>query len=221
MIRALALALPLAAAATGASAFTIDFGESGSPSFCTASASGVGPAVACANSSYVLQSYGDVAGVVDVTYVAPRVGSDRSLRWWNTAYNNLYGVLWADGSDGDSLARIEFRAVNPADTVSLSAFTLGAYSNTTRGTTVTITTLDGVSLFSFAGPVGQGSTAATAFAPAVSAVGGLVLEWKDSAYNVGIDRISYAVTPVPEPAALALMLAGLGVVGAAARRRQG
>lgn len=37
----------------------------------------------------------------------------------------------------------------------------------------------------------------------------------------GIDNVSLTVTPVPEPETYALMLAGLGLVGVAVRRRQG
>lgn len=44
-------------------------------------------------------------------------------------------------------------------------------------------------------------------------------DWVLGGLSVG-DRISLTVTPVPEPGAVALMLAGLGVVGFVARRRK-
>ena len=222
MPRLIAVFLPLLAAATGAQAYTIDFGETGSPLICTGMASGLGAPVACGDYNYLSQSHGDVAGVSDITYSAPRAGSPTSLRWWSTGYNALYGVAWADGSDGNSQARVEIKAVQPTDIVTLSSFDLGAFPNTTRSTTVTVTTIGGGStLYTFAGQVGTGNSGnlPTTFAPDVSAAGGLWITWQDSAYNVGIDKISYSVSAVPEPAALALMLAGLGVVGLRARRR--
>lgn len=219
----LSAVLPLLlAGATGAQAYTIDFGEAGSPAICAALSSGLGSPIACGNYGYLSQSHGDVAGVSDISYSAPRFGSPISLRWWSGGYNSLYGVAWADGNDGNSQARVEIKAVNPTDIVTLSSFDLGAYPNTTRGTTVTVTTIGGGStLYTFGGSVGNGGSgnAPTTFTPNVSAAGGLWITWQDSAYNVGIDSISYNVTAVPEPAALALMLAGLGVVGLRARRR--
>jgi hypothetical protein len=52
-----------------------------------------------------------------------------------------------------------------------------------------------------------------------------VMNWSDTAYQTGLafDGITIAGTPipaVPEPESLAMMLAGLGLVGAIARRRQ-
>jgi len=44
-------------------------------------------------------------------------------------------------------------------------------------------------------------------------------DWLLGGLAVG-DRISLTVTPVPEPGAVALMLAGLGVIGFVARRRK-
>lgn len=42
-----------------------------------------------------------------------------------------------------------------------------------------------------------------------------------NARYVGVDNIAITITPVPEPTTLAMLLAGLGLVGATVRRRQG
>jgi len=42
----------------------------------------------------------------------------------------------------------------------------------------------------------------------------------NNARYVGVDNIAITITPVPEPTTLAMLLAGLGLLGAAARRRQ-
>ena len=106
------IAMALLSAAPWAQALSVDFGEGpANPALCTANADGTGAAVVCNNFSYISQDHGDVAGVVDLSYAAPRLNTGESLRWWAADYNNLFGVAWANGSDGDSLARIEIVAL--------------------------------------------------------------------------------------------------------------
>jgi hypothetical protein len=205
-----------------AQAAVLDFSNGpDAPLICSDTGDGLGALTVCSNYAYLSQSYGDVPGVADISYSAPRL-TGLSLRWWAADYNTLYGVAWADGGDGDSRARIEIAAMHPGDTVTLSRFDLGAYPASTLATTVNIYAIGGgAPLYSFSGNVGNGVISATPFAVNVSAVGGLWIEWQDSAFNVGIDNIEYSVGAVPEPAAGALMAAGLlGLAGRAARRRR-
>jgi PEP-CTERM motif len=214
-------AASLLAAASGAQALTIDFGSSGKPRFCSAMTDGTGPTVNCGNGGYISQSFGDVAGVADVTYSLPRLTSPTSLRWWDTGFNTLYGVAWADGSDANSQARIEIKALAPGQAVTLTSFDLGAYFNASRATTVNVYAIGSTTaLFSFSGLVGTSNGPATTFNPNITVAGGLWLEFKDSAYNVAIDNINYSVTaaPVPEPASVVMMLAGVGGLLVARRR---
>jgi hypothetical protein len=171
---------------------------------------GTGPLIACGNGSYLSQSYGDVAGLVDVDFSAPRLAAPTSLRWWDLSYNNLQGVAWADSSDANSLARIVIKAIDPTATVTLQSFDLGAYPSTTRNTNINVYAIGGgAPLYTFSGAVGNSTISATSFTPNISVVGGLWLEWADSAYNVGIDNIRYTISAVPEPTAAVLMLAGV------------
>lgn len=220
--RTLFAALPLALAATTASAFTLDFGNGPTqPSICSSAADGSGPMLSCADWSYLSQSYGDIAGVVDITYSAPRTNPLESLRWWAGSYNSLYGVLFASGSDGDSLARIEIRALQPEATVTLSGLDLGAFPNTTRGTQLAVYAIGGgTPLFSYTGNVGEAGDLPTHFTLDITAAGGLWIEYRDSAYNVGIDNINFSVSAVPEPETWALWAAGLAALGGLVRRRR-
>lgn len=209
-------------------ATSLDFGQGvPHPSICTGGVGGVGSAALCANGLSILQSYGDVPGVVDVSYSAPRASTGTNpvgLNWWSSGYNNLYGVLFATGSDANSLARIELQVLQLGQVLNLRHFDLGAFPSTTRETDVTITDLTtGTVLKSFNNFMAgnqQSNTASSFDFTDVSSTTGIRIEFADTALNVGIDNITYDIAPIPEPGTYALMLTGLGLVGCAVRRRR-
>ena len=202
---------------TVAQAGVIDFNPASA--VCNNSSTGNGSIVPCGDYGYIAQSYGDVAGVLDVQYSAPRL-TDTTLQWWDSDYNSLRGVAWAAGGDGNSKARIDLVPLN-GQGVTLTHFDIGAYANTTRGTTVTISAIGGPVLFSYVGNVGVlPANLPTSFDGSWSGANGIRIEWEDSAYNNGIDNITYemrGVSPVPEPAAFLMLIVGLICMGGITR----
>lgn len=213
-----AIAWSLWAACAAAQAGVIDFNAANV--VCSASADGYGASGACSNYSYISQSYGDVAGVLDVQYAATRLSDPYSLRWWDAGYNNLRGVAWADVSDANSAARIDLKPLN-GQAVTLTHFDIGAYPGTTRYTSVTVSAIGGPVLFSYGGNVGVlPANVASSFDGSWTSATGIRIEWQDSAYNNGIDNITYNISPVPEPAVFLMMLAGLVLLGGVAKRER-
>jgi hypothetical protein len=211
----------LALGASASQAYVLDFGNGPDAlPICSDNHEGVGSPLACSNALLVRQNYGDLAGVVDVSCQQPLFSYSRSPRWWGIDYNDLYGVVWADRGDGPSShARIELKPSGGVTT--LTHFDMGACVRTTRGTTVNVFEIGGSTpLFTYAGDVGSGS-AHTSFDLSVSWSKGLWFDWQDSAYNVGMDNVTFSVSVVPEPSTCVLTLLGLAACGAAARRRLG
>lgn len=217
-MKSVALSALLVLLSLSAHAYSIDFGSAGFPSACAASSSGVGPFTVCGAGIALNQAYGDVTDVVDVTYTDLNIPT-RSLLWWDTNFNNLYGVAYSSGNDGDSSARIDLVPASGRQ-VTLDSFRLGAYSNQTRPTSVAIYAIGEPSpLYVYAGTVGNGSIDSTLFDLDLTSASGIRIEWSDSAANVGIDQINFTVKRVPEPGAAALAAAAASALGVLVRRR--
>lgn len=214
----LAALASLVLATPASHAAIIDFNG---PGVCNTDADGNGLLMACANWAYISQSYGDMPAMVDVQYSAPRIPGT-SLQWWDADYNTLRGVAFANGSDGNSQGRIDIKPLNGMG-VMLTHFDMGAYANTSRDTHITISDLSGNVLYAFKGSVGTSSpNMPTSFNGGWFGNNGIRIEWENSAYNVGIDNISYEMThAVPEPETYAMLGAGLAVLSLLARRRRG
>ena len=202
------LALGSALMAAPASANVLDF----SGNICS------GP---CVVSSFIDDTYGDIAGVVDVSY-RNLLGNTSltNLRYWSTDYNDLVDVAWTDGGDAGSRAEIYIQPLN-GEAVTLNSFDLGAWVNTTRTSTYTI--LDGAMNILFeSGSIAVGSPPNHSHYDftGLTSLDGIRIQWGPSAFNVGIDNINYTLagTPVPLPPTAALL--GGCLLALAGRRRR-
>ena len=184
----------------------------------------------CADGDNIAQSYGDIAGLLDISYrsVASNgstttVGTARS---WTSEYGNLTDVIW--GAEGGTL-EIAFNLLAPNKQITLNSVDYAAWGGANVETQI--------ALYSFANLGGFYSASLSASALTALAVGhstwspnftsatGFVLHFGPDGYNGGLDNLTFtisdvaAVAAVPEPATWLSMIVGFGLVGAAARRR--
>jgi hypothetical protein len=204
-----------------AHATTLDFGSFPDlPPICSASDDGSGPMIACDDFLFMSQGHGDVTGLVDVTYSQPG-RPELSLRWWGPGYSDLHGVLWGDGPDLNSHARIEIKSLREGDGITLTHFDLGAFAHINRTTFVDVYAIgSSAPLFHFDGTV-FAAPGHSSFDVNVSSANGLWIDWRNSAFNVAIDNITYrvdAMQAIPETQTPVLLLLGLGTMVFVVRR---
>ncbi len=171
---------------------------------------------ACTNGQAIDQSYGDIAGQVDVVWDSNvLVAGAQNMLFWDTSYSNLTGIAYGAYNEASEI----FFMPSAGTTVTLSNFALGAYFG---NYTTALTILDGLDniLFDY-GTVTLSQTTASVFSDTYSSAAGIKLRFGPYGYVVGIDNIQYSTSvasPVPLPASALLLVAGLG--GLAALRRQ-
>jgi hypothetical protein len=209
---ALAFAAMVAAAPVGSATLTFD------GAICS------GPGNICFNGSSILQSYGDIPGILDVSHrTVTALGSTATqvttLQWWGTGYGDLANVAFGS-PDGGVGGELRFVGLN-GTMVTLTGIDLGGFI-TNASTAVRIYDVSGTELYS-SGAIGSiTADGAGAHHTETFSVTGptLILQWHDP-WDVAIDNVNFnlSIAAIPEPSTYALMLAGLGLVGFMARRR--
>jgi hypothetical protein len=181
---------------------------------------------ACTNFAQIGQNYGDTTGL-NVSHRSTDLAGatyEPFLKYWANNYSGLNDIAW--GGAGETGQRSEFTfAALSGYTVTLDTVTFGSYLNAERRSSYTVRDLGTNALLFSSGGTFLVDANPDTFNPGVSSTSGLVLTWGPDGYNVGVDEIRLTVAPtvttaVPEPETYAMMLAGLGLLGFAARRRK-
>jgi hypothetical protein len=175
----------------------------------------------CGNTARILQSYGDVAGLLDVQWDGSR--SSPALEdffFWETGYETLENVAYGQASqDG---AEIRFVVTAPSASVTLSSFDIAPYVNRVRDSRFAIYDMADDSLLFDTGLFEVSTAGVTAFAGDWTSDVGLRFLLGPNIWDVAIDNISYSTSQVPQiplPATGLLLLGALAVAGALHRRK--
>ncbi|TGD45200.1 VPLPA-CTERM sorting domain-containing protein [Pseudotabrizicola sediminis] len=187
---------------------------------------GAGGDQACAPGAIIGQTYGDIAGQLDVVYDASRSAAGTSnLYYWDAGYETLANVAYGDfGAGGLSIL---FQPL-AGFMVTVFGFDIAPYASRVTDTLVQVIDTATNSLLVNQGFTPLPSGEVTQFSGSWTSASGIQINLGPDAWDVGISNISYSVapvgpdtpSPVPLPAAGWLMLAGLGGLGAIARRRR-
>jgi hypothetical protein len=163
------------------------------------------------NGQAIATDYGSIAGVVDVLNTTP---SGLNLLYWTGAYSGQPAAYSGDSSIG-------LITLTPAAglVVTLDSFFLGAWPDSNRNISYSIDDLATPGLdIEVTSALVSGQTGLLV-SPALSSAVGLRISFGPDGFNGGINNIVFSVSAVPEPESYALLLAGLGLIGFAARRR--
>lgn len=175
----------------------------------------------CSNGNSIDQTYGDIAGQIDVEYDANRsTAALDDLYFWTTGYETLTNVAYGtSGAGGLSIVINALAGFN----VALSSFDIAPYINRSRNTLVQIIDLATNTLLVDDVYTPLSTAGVTSYNAGWASTVGLQINLGPDAWDVAIDNVVYSATtasPVPLPAALPLFLVALGGLGVASRRRK-
>ncbi len=164
------------------------------------------------NGQQIASNHGSIAGVIDVLNTTP--GGSR-LTFWADSYSGRPAAYSGDGSIGLIM-------LTPAAgrTVTLDSFFLGGWPNTNRNISYSVDDLATPELDISVNAAFVSGATGLVVTPALTSAAGLRISFGPDGYNGGINNIAFSVTAVPEPESFVMLLAGLGLVGAIARRNR-
>jgi hypothetical protein len=201
--------LALGANAAQATVSTINF----SPASC---------AFSCSNGSAVLADFGSTANVA-VSYVNRSTRGDGAIRsnfllYWSGSYSGS-NAAYANNSVGE----VVFTLARPG-TLTLRSVDFGGWPNAARTIQYAVYSLDFASTL-VDRSLETNPAALTTVNFNLASTTGLRFQFGPDGFNGGIQNVSFSFVPangaIPEPASWAMLIAGFGLVGAAARRRAG
>lgn len=177
------------------------------------------PGNVCENYSSILQSYGDIAGQLDVQYDSDISNPDPTpFRYWPNSYSGLLDVAFGEA---EAAVEIYLKPLSGYQ-VKLVGFDIGAYPNADISSQVKLLGGNGFEIFS-TGPTTIFGAMPTHFAPGLTRRDGFRIQFGQigpDAFYAGIDNINFEVTAVPEPATWAMLILSFGTAGSMIRRRR-
>ena len=173
------------------------------------------PGNSCANFDSILQSYGDVAGQLDVQYDSDISNPAATpFRYWADNYSGLFDVAFGEVG---STVEIYLQPLSGYQ-ITLLGFDIGSWPNMDASSQVTVLGGDGSMISSTLSAIL--GAAPTHFAPGSTRTDGFRIQFGPDAFDIGIDNINFQITAVPEPSTWAMMILGFGAAGSMIRRRR-
>jgi hypothetical protein len=176
---------------------------------------------ACGNGSIIGQFYGSSAEASVLWRALSNPGNSPALgnnvNYWGPDYADLVDVAYSSVTGEAGIF------AGAGKTVTLDSVDVGGWPNTARNSSVRVYDLNYNVLYDSGLIQFPGTTSATLTIGVSSAIG-LIFQWGPDSFNGGIDNLTFTVRDsgpvIPEPGTWAMMIAGFGLVGAAARRRK-
>jgi hypothetical protein len=158
---------------------------------------GVGPFTQLGSAGWISQNYGDVAGLLDVSYRYFNSSNQHvsSLQTWEFNYDELEYVAWTGSNGGGDRAEVELASVN-GSLVMLNSFRLGSWSTVGKEETVRVFEIgNNTPILDFTGLIGVNNLS-NLFNINASSTSGFLIEWTNPWWTA-IDSVEHTVVPVP------------------------